>query len=161
MPAKKQLDFINAIQEAAEQPLDQSMLLSLVGYNCRRAYITIMPLFEKRMAKYDLRPVDFSVLSLLKANPNITQKRLSHAINVSPPNLATLLDRLENRALVVRQRNPLDKRSQTLVLTPEGMRMCVKAEKTASELEAEATAALSDAERAQLLGLLQKIFASG
>jgi DNA-binding MarR family transcriptional regulator len=159
MPAKKQLDFINAIQEAAEQPLDQSMLLSLVGYNCRRAYITIMPLFEKRMAKYDLRPVDFSVLSLLKANPNITQKRLSQAINVSPPNLATLLDRLENRGLVVRQRNPLDKRSQTLVLTPDGMRMCIKAEKTASELETEATAALTDAERAQLLGLLQKIFA--
>lgn len=159
MPAKKQLDFINAIQEAAEQPLDQSMLLSLVGYNLRRAYITIMPLFEKRMTKYDLRPVDFSALSLLKANPNITQKRLSQAINVSPPNLATLLDRLENRGLVVRQRNPLDKRSQTLVLTPEGMRMCVKAEKTASDLEAEATAMLTDAERAQLLGLLRKIFA--
>lgn len=158
MPAKKQLDFINAIQEAAEQPLDQSMLLSLVGYNLRRAYITIMPLFEKRMAKYDLRPVDFSTLSLLKANPNITQKRLSQAINVSPPNLATLLDRLENRGLVLRQRNPLDKRSQTLVLTPEGMRMCIKAEKTASELETEATSTLTDAERAQLLGLLRKIF---
>ena len=158
MPAKKQLDFINAIQEAAEQPLDQSMLLSLVGYNCRRAYITIMPLFEKRMAKYELRPVDFSVLSLLKANPNITQKRLSQAINVSPPNLATLLDHLESRGLVLRQRNPLDKRSQTLVLTAEGMRMCDKAEKTASELETEATAMLNDAERAQLLRLLQKIF---
>jgi DNA-binding MarR family transcriptional regulator len=158
MPPKKQLDFINAIQEAADQPLDQSRLLSLVGYNCRRAYITIMPVFESRMAKYDLRPVDFTVLSLLKANPNITQKRLSQAINVSPPNLATLLDHLENRGLLIRQRNPLDKRSQTLVLTSEGSRMCTKAEKTASELETEATAALSDAERAQLLRLLQKIF---
>ena len=158
MPSKNQLDFINAIREAAEQPLDQSILLNLVGYNCRRAYITIMPLFEKHMAKYELRPVDFSVLSLLKANPNITQKRLSQAINVSPPNLATLLDLLENRGLLIRQRNPLDKRSQTLALTSEGMRMCIKAEKTASELEAEATAALSDTERAQLLRLLQKIF---
>ena len=160
MPQKKQLEFINAIQEAAEQPLDQSVLLSLVGYNCRRAYINIMPMFHKRMAKFQLRPVDFTVLSLLKANPNITQKRMSQAINVSPPNLATLLDRLENRGLVMRQRNPLDKRSQTLVLTAEGMRMCVKAEKTAVELETETTAALSDAERAQLMHLLQKIFLS-
>lgn len=160
MPQKKQLEFINAIQEAAEQPLDQSVLLSLVGYNCRRAYINIMPTFHKRMAKFQLRPVDFTVLSLLKANPNITQKRMSQAINVSPPNLATLLDRLENRGLVIRQRNPLDKRSQTLVLTAEGMRMCVKAEKTAVELETETTAALSDAERAQLMHLLQKIFLS-
>lgn len=135
------------------------MLLSLVGYNCRRAYLNIMPLFEKRMAKYQLRPVDFSVLSLLKSNPNINQKRLSRAIKVSPPNLAILLDRLENRGLVIRQRNPLDKRSQTLVLTPDGLRMCAKAEKTTSELEAEATSMLSDEERIQLLDLLQKIFA--
>lgn len=158
MPPKQPVDFVNAIQEAAEQPLNQSLLLTLVGYNCRRAYINIMPLFQKRMEKFELRPVDFTVLSLLKANPNINQKRLSNAINVSPPNLATLLDRLEKRGLLVRQRNPLDKRSQTLVLTTEGVRMCIKAEKTASELERKATSALSDTEREQLLQLLQKLF---
>jgi len=97
-------------------------------------------------------------LSLLKANPNINQKRLSVAINVSPPNLATLLDKLESRGLLVRQHNPLDRRSQTLVLTADGARMCVKAEKTASELEEKATAALNAGERAQLILLLQKIF---
>ncbi|ASU37020.1 MarR family transcriptional regulator [Herbaspirillum sp. meg3] len=157
-PAEFELE--DADTADAAPPLDQSVLLSLVGYNCRRAYITIMPLFEKRMAKFELRPVDFTVLSLLKANPNINQKRLSKAINVSPPNLATLLDRLEQRDLVMRQRNPQDRRSQTLVLTAAGMRMCVKAEKTAAELEEKATEALNDAERAQLITLLQKIFIS-
>jgi len=158
MPTKKHDQFIAAIQDAAAQPLDQSVLLSLVGYNCRRAFLNIMPLFEKRMAKYNLRAVDFSVLSLLKANPNINQKRLSQAVNVSPPNLAILLDRLETRGLVMRQRSPLDKRSQTLILTPEGTSLCSKAEKTASDLEAEATAMLSKTERNQLLKLLQKIY---
>ncbi len=160
MPTKKQEQFITAVQEAADQPLNQDLLLSLVGYNCRRTYMTIMPLFHERMGKYDLRAVDFSVLSLLKANPNITQKRLSKAINVSPPNLANLLDGLEGRGLLMRQRNPLDKRSQTLILTPEGLRLCAKAEKTASELETEATSALTDEERNQLLGLMQKVFLS-
>jgi len=158
MPTKKHEKFVNAVQEAADQPLDQEMLLSLVGYNCRRAYLSIMPLFHERMSEYDLRAVDFSVLSLLHANPNITQKRLSNAINVSPPNLAILLDRLEARGLLLRQRNPLDKRSQTLILTPGGEKMAGQAEQTVSKLEAEATAALSNAERQQLLVLLQKIF---
>ncbi|WBS00694.1 MarR family transcriptional regulator [Pseudoduganella sp. SL102] len=158
MPTKKQKEFVDAVQEAADQPLNQDMLLSLVGYNCRRAYLAIMPLFHERMSELDLRAVDFSVLSLLLANPNITQKRLSGAINVSPPNLAILLDRLELRGLLVRQRNPLDKRSQTLVLTREGARMAAQAEQRVAALEAEATAALSDAERAQLLKLLQKLF---
>ena len=155
-----EFDLEDADTADAAPPLDQSVLLSLVGYNCRRAYITIMPLFEKRMAKFELRPVDFTVLSLLKANPNINQKRLSKAINVSPPNLATLLDRLEQRDLVMRQRNPRDRRSQTLVLTAAGKSMCIKAEKTAAELEEKATEALNDAERAQLIKLLQKIFIS-
>ena len=157
MPAKKSAQLISAIQETADQELDQSLLFSLVGYNCKRAYLHIKPMFDKRMAKYDLRPVEFTALSLINANPNINQKRLSEAINVSPPNLATLLDRLEARGLLQRQRNPLDKRSQTLVLTAEGARLCAKAEKTATELEAEASSALSDAERAQLISLLQKI----
>lgn len=155
---KKHAEFITAVQEAAEQPLRQDVLLGLVGYNCRRAYLNILPLFAERMEQYELRTVDFSVLSLLRANPNIAQKRLSHAINVSPPNLAILLDRLEGRGLVMRQRNPLDKRSQTLILTPEGSRLCAKAEKTAAELEHDATSMLTVAEREQLLKLLQKIF---
>ena len=144
-----------------EPPLDQSLLLQLVGYNCRRAYLTVIPFYEKRMAKFELRPVDFTVLSLLKANPNINQKRLSKAINVSPPNLAPLLDRLEMRGLLMRQRNPLDRRSQTLALTSDGMRMCNKAEKTVSQLELKATETLNEDERAQLIHLLQKIFLTG
>jgi DNA-binding MarR family transcriptional regulator len=158
MATRPNAKLVTAVQEAAGQPLDQSMLLSLVGYNCRRAYLTIIPSFEERMKKFELRAVDFSVLSLLNANPNITQKRLSKAVNVSPPNLAILLDRLEERGLLMRQRNPLDKRSQTLVLTVEGTKLCVKAEKTVSELELEATSMLTDGERAELVKLLQKIF---
>jgi DNA-binding MarR family transcriptional regulator len=158
MPPKQSIDLVNAIQEAAEQPLNQSLLLGLAGYNCRRAYVSIMQLFQKRMEKFDLRQVDFTVLSLVRANPNISQKRLSEAIDVSQPNLATLLDRLENRDLLVRQRNPLDKRSQTLVLTADGVALCLKAEKTAIDLDRKATAALTDAEREQLLQFLQKLF---
>jgi DNA-binding MarR family transcriptional regulator len=158
MAIRQNAKLATAVQEAAGQPLDHSLLLSLVGYNCRRAYLTIIQHFHERMKKFELRAVDFSVLSLLNANPNITQKRLSKAVNVSPPNLAILLDRLEERGLVIRQRNPLDKRSQTLVLTSEGTRLCGKAEKTATDLELQATAMLTDSERAELLKLLQKIF---
>lgn len=158
MPSKMPPPPAGRSKTTEESSLDQSSLLVLVGYNCRQAYLSIMPLFLKRMAKYALRPVDYTVITLINANPGMTQKRLSQAINVSPPNLATLLDRLEERGLVVRQRNPNDKRSQVLVLTAEGCSICRKADKTACELENEATAMLSDVERAELLRLLQKIF---
>lgn len=158
MPSRTPAQRAAASRQSKEQPLNQHQLLNLVGYNCRQAYLSIMPLFLKRMAKYDLRPVDYTVITLINTNPHINQKRLSQAINVAPPNLATLLDRLEQRGLLERQRNSADKRSQTLMLTPEGRSICTKADKAAFELEYEATSALSDEERAELLRLLQKIF---
>jgi DNA-binding MarR family transcriptional regulator len=158
MPSKKIIEPVEQFPGPDEQAVNQELLLSLVGYNCRRAYISIKPFFQRRMAKYELRPVDFTILSLIKANPDITQKRLAQAANVSPPNLAPMLDKLETRGIVMRQRNPLDKRSQTLALTEAGLDLCGKAEKSAVALETEATAALTDEERNQLMRLLQKVF---
>jgi DNA-binding MarR family transcriptional regulator len=158
MSPKKQIEFINAIQDAADQPLDRSVLLNILGFNLRQAYLSILPMFQEHMTQFQLRPVDFTVLSLLKSNPNINQKRLSQAVNVSQPNLALLLDHLGKRGLLIRQRNPADKRSQTLMLTPDGMRLCAKAEKKINKLETDVTAALTATERVKLLRLLQKIF---
>ena len=141
-----------------EPPLDQGALLDLIGYNCRRAYLDIMALFSQRMEKYALRPVDYTTITLVNTNPNITPKRLARAINVSPPNLGPLLDRLETRGLLERRPNPSDKRSQVLALTPEGRALCSKADKTANQLENEATAMLTGNERRELLRLLQKIY---
>jgi hypothetical protein len=43
-------------------------------------------------------------------------------------------------------------------LTPEGRALCSKADKTANQLENEATAMLTGNERTELLRLLQKIY---
>lgn len=158
MPPMPQTEPPCSAEPAIDSLLDQSKLLGLVGFNLRHAYLLkIIPFFRKRMAKYHLKPVEYTILELVKEHPNITQKRLSQAINVSPPNLAPLLDKLQARALLTRQRNPLDKRSQTLTLTPEGQRTCAKAEKTIAELDLDATAALTEAERVELIRLLQKM----
>jgi DNA-binding MarR family transcriptional regulator len=141
-----------------EAPPDQGVLLELVGYNCRRAFLNIAALFSQRMEKYALRPVDYTTLTLVNTNPGITPKRLAQAINVSPPNLGPLLERLEARDLLERRPNPSDKRSQVLVLTDEGRALCAKADDTATQLENEATAMLTREERAELIRLLQKIF---
>jgi DNA-binding MarR family transcriptional regulator len=146
----------------AENPVNQQALLGLLGYNCLQAYLSLIPFTKKRLAKYSLRPVEFTVLSLIKANPDINQKRLGQTLNISPPNLATLLDRMESNRLLTRQRNPLDRRSQSLVLTPEGSSACAKAETALEKAEKGhhlgINKALSNDERTELLRLLQKVF---
>ena len=55
--------------------VDTSYLETLIGYNARRAALSVIGLFLQRMAVYGLRPVDFSVLSLITHNPGITSRQ--------------------------------------------------------------------------------------
>jgi DNA-binding MarR family transcriptional regulator len=143
--------------DRSEQP-DQSELLGFVGYNVRRANIVIQALFDKEMERHDLRQGEFSVLSVVKNNPGINQRTLAEAVAVAPPNLATLLDRLEARGLLIRQRSTDDKRVQHVGLTTQGTRLYGRALKSAAAAESAAIGMLSDTERAQLKSLLRKIF---
>tara|TARA_R110000851_G_scaffold308369_1_gene467229 strand:- start:9320 stop:9775 length:456 start_codon:yes stop_codon:yes gene_type:complete len=136
--------------------IDQSFLLRQVGYNCLQAYLKIEPDIKKRLTRYQLKPVEFTVLSLISANPQINQKRLGSTINVSPPNLATLLDKMESRQLLLRKRNPNDKRSQILELTDKGQLLFDKAKQQFENNEGIPN--LSISEQKQLLHLLQKVF---
>jgi len=138
--------------------INQGVLIHSVGYCCLQAYLEIVPNIKKQLSTLRLRPVEYTVLSLINNNPHINQKRLGQAIRVSPPNMATLLDKMQSDGLIDRRRNPNDRRSQILALTPKGLEICIEAEQIA--IEADLTPTLSHAEREQLTRLLAKIFQS-
>ena len=142
----------------AVEKIDTSFLESLVGYNARRATLVVVEAFLKHMAIYDLRPVDFSVLSLIAHNPGITSRQLCSALNIQPPNLVGMVNTLEKRKLVTRLPHPSDGRAVGLHLTPSGKKMVRNAEQTAVRAEADASARLSAAERTTLMHLLKKIY---
>lgn len=133
-------------------------LQTLVGYNVRRASLAIIEVFMQRMAPYGLKVVDFSVLSLTAHNPGITSRQLCAALNVLPPNLVGLIATLERQGLIERLPHPSDRRAMGVHLTPAGRELVQQAEQTASDLELQATARLTDAERKTLITLLQKIY---
>lgn len=133
-------------------------LETLVGYNARRAALVIIGEFMQRMAVYDLRTVDFSVLSLITHNPGITSKQLCNTLGIQAPNLVSMINALEKRDLIKRLPHPNDGRAMGLHLTEVGAQMMRLAEKTAAKLERESTAKLSAEERKTLMALLKKIY---
>ena len=149
-----------ATQETASfvTEVDTRYLESLMGYNARRAALAIIGSFLEHMAVYDLRPVDFSVLSLITHNPGITSRQLCSALSILPPNLVGMINALQERGLIARRPHPHDGRATGLHLTSTGQTMMRDAEHTASELEAQATSRLSANERKTLMRLLQKIY---
>ena len=138
--------------------VDTLYLESLLGYNARRAALSIIEVFLQRMAVYDLRPVDFSVLSLITHNPGITSKQLSSSLNIQPPNLVALVNGLEKKEMISRRPHPHDGRAMGLHLTDSGLEIMRNAEITAAELEISSTPNLSTAERKTLLRLLKKVY---
>lgn len=150
MDATPQIPFVDTI--------NTRYLETLLGYNARRAALAIIEVFLQRMATYDLRPVDFSVLSLVTHNSGITSRQLCTTLGILAPNLVGMVNALEKRDLIARKPHPLDGRAMGLHPTPAGLTLMRSAEKTAVQLELDSTARLSDTERKTLLQLLKKIY---
>lgn len=142
----------------AVEQVDTSYLQTLLGYNARRAALTIIEGFLERMADFGLRPVDFSVMSVIHHNPGVTSRQLCAALNLLPPNLVGLIQSLEARGFIRRLPHPTDGRAMGLHPTAEGVALMTRAEQAATELEAERSSRLTAVQRKTLLELLQKIY---
>jgi DNA-binding MarR family transcriptional regulator len=129
-----------------------------MGYNARRAALAIIEDFNLRMVEIQLKPVEFSVLSLISRNPNISAKEICSALFILPPNIVSLLKSLESRGLISRQIDDKDKRQIALSLTNQGKLLIKKAEKMATQSDKLTTQHISSSEREQLISLLKKIY---
>jgi DNA-binding MarR family transcriptional regulator len=138
--------------------LDQSCLQHLLGYQIARADVPTRRAFAEHIGKpLDLSPVEFSSLVLLAFNPGTTPKQLAEALAMVAPAVTVLLDRLEKRGLIERARSDSDRRAQIVSLTPTGRELALQAHALSMDMEQDVLGALSAAERAILIELLQKV----
>jgi DNA-binding MarR family transcriptional regulator len=140
------------------EKVDTSYLETLLGYNARRAALAVIAQFLERMAVYDLKPVDFSVMSVIVHNPGVTSRQLCAALNILPPNLVGLVQSLEARGLIERLPHPHDGRAMGLHPSEQGQELMLKAEATATELEMNIGSKLTPNQVQTLVTLLQKIY---
>jgi DNA-binding MarR family transcriptional regulator len=143
----------------APTELDQSRLAHLVGYAASRAAITLRRLFTQRFAPLELKVVEFSVLVLVAANPEVKQRQLGETLEISAPNLTVMLDRMVERGWIERVRGTRDRREMHIHLTVAGGDLVRRAERIAATMEGPALPMLSAAERALLIELLMKVVA--
>jgi DNA-binding MarR family transcriptional regulator len=137
--------------------LSEGPLGSIVGYQIAQAALAANEVFDQCVGQvHELRRVEFTVLALIDANPGVTARQLAKALAVTPPNVAVMLDKLDARQLLQRERGTADARMQHLSLSPAGKALVRKATAALQEGESAALAGLSAAERAMLAELLHK-----
>jgi len=142
----------------ADGALDLGVLREVLGFHITLANIATVGVFERHVgAPFGLRKAEFSLLVLLLANGPTPPKLLSRTLRLSAPNLTMLIDRMQAKHWLRRERNPADRRSQLLVLSADGQSLARRAQGVAKTMEQGLLRGLSQAERAMLFELLLKV----
>jgi len=142
---------IRPISRVAEELLKSSgFLLARLGLMYKAAAIEAM-----EQAGFEL--YDYSVLALLAEGSRETKATIADALSLDPSRLVALLDSLEQRELIARQRDPQDRRRHVVSITSAGERELDRLRWMMKKLEDEYFSPLDDAERKALYSLLSKL----
>lgn len=139
--------------------LEEARLHDVLGYQMAQAAIVTDAVFKAQVGQpFGLRPVEYTVLTLIVENPGGSLARLARALAVTAPNITMWIDRLESRGLVRRTPSANDRRSLLLYATPQGQALARAATQRILDAERQAMAAhLTAGEHAILLELLHKV----
>jgi DNA-binding MarR family transcriptional regulator len=127
------------------------LLAQLGGHAARR--------FAERIASISLTPPEAGILRKISLDVGISQQALAEHLGVMPSRMVRLIDALEARGIVERRRSTEDRRNYALVLTEQGQDILRQLSRLAAEHEEQLCAALTQAERAQMMDLCRRIAA--
>ena len=151
---------------AAKRKRDPAAEISLgtlpshIGFALRLAQIAVFQDFHRAVADLDLRPGQYSVLLMLRANPGIRASQVAEALGIKRTNFVPLLDGLERRHLVTRDRLERDRRAFALFLTADGAALLQRAEAAVAHHEQRLALPLGETGKPILLELLTRLTAT-
>jgi DNA-binding MarR family transcriptional regulator len=128
------------------------LLLSQLGTHAALA-------FGRKIKGFGISPPHVGILRWIRDNAGENQRQLATHLGVLPSRLVLLLDELETKGLVTRQRSLQDRRNQELQLSKKGARLLEKVELIAAAHEADLSSALTESERETLIDLCAKLAA--
>jgi DNA-binding MarR family transcriptional regulator len=142
-----------------DQALLAGSLVDRTGYLIAHAHRRIRELGEGMLGPLGLHPRDFGALSVLAESQPCSQNALAVRMGITPPAALSLVDELEARGLVSRQRNAGDRRFYDLSLSPRGRDVLAQARKLAVKAQASIVGLLGHDGDARLRELLAKLIA--
>jgi len=134
---------------------DLGVLPGLIGYQLRLAQRAIFADFADSVGEDGISPGLFGILVVIGENPGLTQQALANAAHLDRSTVVTVIDKLEERALV--ERHAADRRSNGLFLADKGTALLRTLKRKVAQHERRVVRDLSERERMQLVSLLQRI----
>ena len=132
---------------------DRAYLLGRLGREARRQ-------FTQALSAWELHPSHYGILLLLEAIGQASQQHLAQTLTIDRANMVALLDVLEQRGLIQRQADPLDRRRHIVKLTTAGHMELQQIRQARKKVDEAFFAGLDNGEQEMLHRLLVKLFIS-
>jgi MarR family transcriptional regulator, lower aerobic nicotinate degradation pathway regulator len=129
------------------------------GFLLARLGIGLKALWSAALEGAGFEVHDYGVLAILGEGTRETQSTIADLLGLDPSRLVALLDSLEQRGLVVRQRDPHDRRRHLVTITTAGQRELARLRILVKGLEDRFFAPLDGEGRATLHELLLQLAA--
>src|SRR4051795_5873497 len=98
--------------------------------------------FAAELERLGLRPPQFAVLSVIDAEPGLTQQALVTATGIDPSSMVQMVDSLEAAGGAERRPHESDRRKRAIHLTANGKKVLTRARTAATRVGDEAFAPL-------------------
>ena len=144
----------NGRGDIGDHEIGLDALAGHAGYAVRRFQIWIFQDFIRTLAAVDIRPTQYSVMTVIGANPGLSQMAVAKRLGIERARLVHLLDSLEQRDLVNRIKSATDRRSHALHLTARGRSSLAQFKRLAAEHERHVAEKIGRENREKLLQIL-------
>ncbi|MBZ1351949.1 MarR family winged helix-turn-helix transcriptional regulator [Alcaligenaceae bacterium LF4-65] len=127
------------------------------GYLIRRLHQIHVAMFIEQVADGQVTPIQFGLLSVLMMRPGVDQATIGEEMGLDPANVAEILKRLEDRGLVSRVVDPLNRRRKLCLTTPAGKKFVQRYQRDMQLSQQQLLEPLVPAERRMFLDLLVRL----
>lgn len=128
-----------------------------LGYLYSSTMRLLHSLLVRRLGPHELTPPQFGALMLILNAPKLSLRELARYTMGDSPTLCRILDRLERRGLVRREKSEADRRYLATGLTPRGRALATLSRALYDELEGKLLAGFDEQESDQLRALLTRV----
>lgn len=97
------------------------------------------------------------ILDYLSSHDGANQKEIAMACNIEPGSLTSLLNRMEDRGIIIRRILNNNRRTYHIFLTEKGKKLQLAVSKAFVELETQALAGMSEEEKELFMNIFSQI----
>lgn len=135
----------------------EQVIYNKPGFLARRLQQIAVSIFLDETSEYDITPLQYGVMAVVRATPGIDQIGVSSGVGLDRTTVVGIVDRLERKGLIARRADPSDRRVRQLYLTQPGQQKLFDMHAATERVQKRLLEPLSAKERAVFLEYIDRI----